>query len=575
MPVHNAEIAAVFSEMADLLEIEGENPFRIRAYRSAARTLEDSGQQLARMLADGKDLTEIPGIGKDLAAKIAEIVATGSLKALLDLRTRLPPGVSDFLRLPGIGPKKVKALLDGLKIQTLADLEQAAREQRIRAIAGFGEKTEKQILESIAKRTDTTRRFLRAHVEPYAEALADYLRAIPQADTVTLAGSYRRLRETVGDLDILVVSGEAKPVMDAFVAYDEVAEVLAHGPAKSSVRLRSGLQVDVRVVERTSYGAALHYFTGSKSHNIEVRRLGQQRGLKVNEYGVFRDEKQIAGATEDEVFRSVDLPCIPPELREMRGEIEAAGKGTLPALIKEQDIRGDLHAHTTASDGKNSIREMAEAAIARGYEYFAVTDHSKRLTVAGGLDENRLLRQLDEIDKINAGLKGFTVLKGIEVDILDDGGLDLSDEVLARLDVVVGSVHSRFKLSREKQTARVLKAMDHPHFSILGHPTGRLLLERDPFDIDVEQVIRHAAQRGCFVELNANPLRLDLHDVHCQMARDLNVLVSIDTDAHGTGEFANLRHGIAQARRGWLEKKDVLNTRGLKDLKTLLAAARR
>ena len=571
MPIHNPDIAVVFSEIADLLEIDGENPFRIRAYRNAARTIQDYGRGFVSMVAGDEDLTAIPGIGKDLAAKIKEIVETGTTEALEKLRKKLPPGITDLLRIQGLGPKRVRVLYKDLKIDSLDRLREAAEAGRIRALAGFGEKTEKKILESIHALAEAGVRFLHASVQPYAESLVAYLKETPGVREVVLAGSYRRARETVGDLDILVTGGEGEAVMDRFVKYDVVKEVLAKGPTKSSVVLRPGLQVDVRVVESASFGAALNYFTGSKAHNIALRRLGQQHGLKINEYGVFEGDRAVGGATEEEVYRAVGLSWIPPELREDRGEIEAAREGRLPRLVEFTDLHGDLHSHTTASDGKSTIEEMAIGARARGFEYLAITEHSKRLTVAGGLDEDELAKQIDEIDRINEGLEGFTLLKGIEVDILEDGSLDLPDSILRRLDLVIGSVHTLFNLGSDKQTERILRAMDRPCFTMVGHLTGRLLLQRNGYEVDVPRIIRHAKERGCFIELNAHPQRLDVSDIYCPMARDEGVLVSINSDAHGMNDFEVLRFGIGQARRGWLEKKDVLNARPLKILRPLLA----
>ncbi len=571
MPVHNADIAAVFDEIADLLDIQGENPFRIRAYRNAARTVQDLGRELREMVEAGEDLKALPGIGEDLAEKIVEMVQTGACTALQKLRSRFPPGVTDLLRIPGLGPKRVKILYRDLKIDSLAQLEAAAREGKIRDLPGFGEKTEQNILQAIQVKADTGRRFLLAHAVSYAETLTAYLRKLPGAGQVTVAGSFRRGRETVGDLDILVTAESAGTIMDAFVAYDEVAHILAHGDTKSAVVLRSGIQVDLRVVEKKSYGAALHYFTGSKAHNIAVRKLGQQLGLKVNEYGVFKGERYLAGRTEEAVYAAVKLPYIPPELREDAGEIEAAREGRLPKLVEFKNLRGDLHMHTNASDGRNTLREMALAAKERGYDYMAITDHSPRLKMVGGLDAKKLARQMAEIEKLNGELGGLAILRGIEVDILEDGSLDLPDEVLGRLDLVIGAIHSHFKLPAAKQTARVLKAMDHPFFTMLAHPTGRLLLEREPYELDLPRIIRHAKERGCFMELNAHPLRLDLDDTFCRMAKEEGVRVCINTDAHGIQELAHLRFGVGQARRGWLEKKDVLNTRTLKQLRPLLA----
>ena len=570
MPIHNADIAAVFEEIADLLEIQGENPFRIRAYRNAARQMEAMGVPAADMVAGGEDLTELPGIGDDLAAKIEEIVKTGKCKALEKLRAKLPPTITTLLKLPGLGPKRVKVLYDKLDIKTIAQLRAAVRAGKIHDLPGFGEKTEATIREALEQHAEAARRFKLAIAAQYAEPLKKYLEQAPGVQQVVLAGSYRRFKETVGDIDILVTATAPGKAMDRFTAYDEVKDVLAKGATRATVMLKSGLQVDVRVVEQECFGAALQYFTGSKAHNIEIRRLAQERKLKISEYGVFRGEKRIAGDTEESVYRTVGLPWIAPELRENRGEIEAARAGKLPRLVERADLRGDLHAHTKATDGHNTLREMAEAAKAFGLEYLAITEHSRRLTVARGLDPQRLRRQINEIDRLNEKLDGIALLKGIEVDILEDGALDLPDEVLSELDLVVGAVHSKFNLPRAKQTERILRAMDHPHFTILAHPSGRLLDARAPYDVDMLKIIRQARGRGCFLELNAHPERLDLLDVHCQMAKDEGVLVAVSTDAHGVQDFNNLIYGVGQARRGWLGKEDVLNTRPLKLLIPLL-----
>ncbi|MGC2459314.1 MAG: DNA polymerase/3'-5' exonuclease PolX [Gallionellaceae bacterium] len=570
MPVHNADITAMFTEIADLLEIQGANPFRIRAYRNAARILGDLPQE-ARLLAErGDDLTRLPGIGSDLAGKINEIVTSGHCSMLERLRRELPPAITELLKIPGLGPKRVKALYHDLDVQTVEQLLRAAQDGRIRALPGFGAKTEQNILQAVQAHASQSRRFKLATAAQYAETLRAFLQAIPGVQQVVVAGSFRRMRETVGDLDILVTATPDSPVMQRFTAYDEVAEVFSAGATRASILLKCGMQVDLRVGAQECYGAALHYFTGSKAHNIAIRRIAQQLGLKVNEYGVFKGEHRIAGDSEESVYRAVGLPYIPPELREDRGEIEAARARRLPKLVELSDLRGDLHAHTRATDGHDSLRDMALAAKALGLEYLAITEHSRRLTVAHGLDPLQLARQCDEIDRLNTQLDGITLLKGIEVDILEDGSLDLPDTVLARLDLVVGAVHSRFDLSRAKQTERILRAMDHPHFTLLAHPTGRLIEQREPYDVDMLRLIRHAKQRGCFLELNAHPERLDLLDSHCQIAKQEGVLVSINSDAHSTFDFANLTYGVGQARRGWLEKSDVLNTRTLGALRKLL-----
>ena len=570
MPKHNADIAAIFEEIADLLEIQSANPFRIRAYRNAARIVSELPREISRMLEKGEDLTELPGIGNDLAGKIEEIVSSGHCSLLDRLHTELPPAITELLKIPGLGPKRVKALYHDLDVQTIEQLHRAARDGRIRALPGFGEKTENNILQAVEAHANQAQRFKLAIAAQYAEALGKFLTVIPGVVRVTIAGSYRRMRETVGDLDILLTASVSNQVVQRFTTYDEIAEILSAGPTRVSVILKCGLQVDLRIVKEESYGAALHYFTGSKAHNIAIRRLAQQSGFKINEYGVFRNDTRIAGETEASVYAAVGLPYIPPELRENRGEIEVARTGRLPRLVEQSDLCGDLHVHTKATDGHNSLREMALAGLASGFEYLAITEHSRRLAFAHGLDPLQLERQCDEIDRLNAELKGITLLKSIEVDILEDGNLDLPDSVLARLDMVVGAVHGSFNLSRAKQTQRILHAMQHPYFTLLAHPTGRLIQRRAPYDVDMLQIIREAKRRGCFLELNAHPERLDLLDTQCQMAKEEGVLISINSDAHSVYDFANLRFGIGQARRGWLERRDVLNTRPLKKLRQLI-----
>lgn len=570
MPVHNADVAAVFEEIADLLEIEGSNPFRIRAYRNAARTLRDLPREVGVMLDEGEDLTELPGIGEDLAAKIEDVVETGTTVVLEEHRKKVPKTLTELLRIPGIGPKRVKALYHDLGIRTLDQLRKAAQDGLVKSLHGFGDKTERYILNQLKERAGEEKRFQLATATQYAEALITYLKGSSGVKQVVVAGSYRRAKETIGDLDILITATPGSPVMDRFLSYPEVEEILAHGATKGSVRLACKLQVDVRVVPEDSYGAALQYFTGSKTHSVALRQLAQQRGLRLNEYGLFQRDRSVAGATEESVYAAVGLPWIPPELRENRGELEAAHAGHLPVLVEIVDLKGDLHAHTNATDGRNSVRDMAEAALARGLEYLAITDHSRRLTMAKGLDSKRLFDQLEEIDRLNATLSGITLLKGIEVDILEDGSLDLSDEDLCRLDLVVGAVHSHFRLSRQKQTERILRAMDHPYFTILAHPSGRLINERAPYDVDIARVIHHARERGCFLEVNAHPMRLDLTDIDCRTAKEKGVMLSINSDAHSVLELEHLRYGVGQARRGWLEKEDVLNTRPLHSLRPLL-----
>lgn len=572
MPVHNEDIAAIFDEMANLLEIEDANPFRVRAYRNAARTVRGLGQELSTMVANGEDLTLLPGIGKNLSAKIDEILRDGHAKALDTLHQEVPASVGALLKIPGLGPKRVKVLYHILHIKSLKQLENAARQGRLQQLPGFGVKIQQRILETIAAHRSSEKRFLHHVARRYGEPLVTYLTAVPGIHDVVIAGSYRRGKETVGDLDILVTAKENSPVVHYFTQYDEVDEVISKGTTRATIILRCGLQVDLRVVERKSFGAALHYFTGSKAHNIQIRRLGQQRGLKINEYGVFdaQDEKWLGGETEESVFRAVGLPFIEPELRHGHGEIEAAQTNHLPRLITLDALQGDLHMHTKASDGNATIEEMARAAKQRGLKYIAITDHSKSLTVAHGLDENRLARQIDEIDRLNDQLDGITILKGSEVDILENGSLDFPDSILSKLDLVIGAVHSKFRLSRVKQTERIQRAIDSKYFTLLAHPSSRLLEEREAIDVDMLKIIESAKQRGCYLELNSQPQRLDLIDTYCHHAKELGVLISINSDGHSQNSFDYLYGGVNQARRGWLEKSDVLNTRSIRDLRNIL-----
>ncbi|HEX9803341.1 MAG TPA: DNA polymerase/3'-5' exonuclease PolX [Gammaproteobacteria bacterium] len=568
MPMHNAEIADLFDTLADLLEIEDANPFRIRAYRNAALTIRQYARSMKSLIDAGEDLTELPAIGDDLAKKIQIIVETGKLPLLEEVRARTPAALSELMAIEGLGPKRVKALYKALKIRSLDDLKRKAKSGKIRELEGFGEKTEAHILEHIERYSGKEKRMKLAAAEEVADGLCAYLKGIDGVKELTVAGSYRRRKETVGDLDILVTARKDSPVMRRFAEFDEVAEVISRGKTRSSVVLRSGLHVDLRVVPQVSYGAALQYFTGSREHNIEVRRLAVKKGYKINEYGVFDGDKRIAGKTEKEIYATVGLPCIEPELRENRGEIEAGLKGKLPKLIELKDIRGDLHCHTIVTDGRNSIEEMALAARELGYEYLSINDHSRHVTVAKGLDEKRLRQQLEEIDALNDELEGITILKSIEVDILEDGKLDLPDSVLRELDFTVCAVHYKFNLPRDKQTDRIIRAMDNPLFIILAHPSGRLIDEREGYDVDMERVMLAAKERGCHLEVNAQPARLDLTDIHCKAAREIGLKFSIATDSHSTAGFANMRFGIDQARRGWLEAADVLNTCSLKKLRS-------
>lgn len=569
MPVKNGDVAEIFEEMADLLEIDEENPFRVRAYRDAARLIGGMGDRVADRVATGDDLTRLTGIGDDLAGKIREIVETGQLSELEAVRDRVPPSLREMMKIEGLGAKKVRALWKSLNITDLKGLLWAAETEKIRNVSGFGKRTEEKILENAKELQDGERRFLRPKAEEIGEPLLDYLRNLSGVRTADIAGSYRRGKETVGDLDILIIRDEGAEVMKPFVEYEDVKRVVSQGDTRSTVVLRGGMQVDLRVVAPESYGAALHYFTGSKAHNVSLRKRANGKGLKINEYGVFRGEERIAGETEETVFQAVDLAWIPPELREDRGEIDAAQDGSLPELLTLEAIRGDLHCHTDETDGRAGMKEMVETARKRGYSFLAISDHTQNVTVANGMDEKRLRKQLEAIDRLNDELDDFTILKAAEVDILKDGRLDLPDSVLKELDFRVCSIHSKFNLPREEQTKRILKAMDNPMFTILGHPTGRLLNTRKPYEVDMEAIIQGAAERGCFLELNAHPDRLDLNDAHCRMAKDAGVKVAISTDSHAPSHLAFMRYGVDQARRGWLEKGDVVNTRGAGELREL------
>ncbi|MGD8643076.1 MAG: DNA polymerase/3'-5' exonuclease PolX [Chromatiales bacterium] len=570
MPIHNSEIAERFETLADLLELEGANPFRVRAYRNAARTIRGYGKAMADLVKAGEDLSKLPDIGKDLAAKIAEMVRTGKLEALEEVQHRVPRALSELMRLQGLGPKRVKTLYDTLNIRSIEDLKRAARSGQIRELPGFGEKTEAMIMSRLAHFAGTKRRTPLPEAEEIVTPLVEHLKKSPGVKQVTVAGSFRRRRETVGDLDILVTAKKGSPVMQRFVDYDEVEETISQGDTRATVRLRSGLSVDLRVVAEVSYGSALMYFTGSKAHNIALRTIAVKKGYKVNEYGMFRDEKRVAGKTETEIYKRLGLRYVEPELREDRGELEAARKKRLPELITLDDIRGDLHCHSKASDGHDDIEAMARAAKALGYKYLSINDHSHHVTVAHGLDEKRLCRQLEAIDRLNERLEGIAVLKSIEVDILEDGSLDLGDEVLAQLDFTVCAVHYKMDLSQKRQTERILRAMDNPYFHILAHPSGRLINEREPYAIDMERIMDAARERGCALEVNAQPSRLDLTDTHCRMAKELGVKIVISTDAHSTRDLELMCYGIGQARRGWLEADDVLNTLSLKALRKAL-----
>jgi len=541
----------------------GENPFRVRAYRNAARTIESLGRNLREMVEKEEDLTSLPGIGKDLADKIREIVQTGSLAKLKELERQVPPGLVELLKVEGLGPKRIKTLHDKLGITNLEELKEAAAKGEISRLPGFGKKLEGLILKGVVLAKKEGRRFKWSLAESYVTDILRHLERAPGLENLQVAGSFRRKKETVGDLDILVTAREPSLVIEHFVKFPGIRNIISKGQTRSTVILASDLQVDLRAVDSDCYGSALHYFTGSKAHNIAIRAMAQKKGLKINEYGIFRKDKRIAGREENDVFRAVNLPFIEPELRENRGEIEAAARGQLPHLIEPGHILGDLHMHTTWSDGKYSIEAMAEAAKALGYSYIAITDHSKRMAITKGLDEKRLMEQCEEIERIRQKVEGITILKGIEVDILEDGSLDLPDSALSALDMVIAAVHSKFKLSRTEQTERILRALDNPHVNILAHPTGRLIGEREGYQADMEKIMQRAKDNGCFLELNAQPARLDLNDVNLKLAKDMGLKVAISTDSHNTDSLLFMRYGINQARRGWIEPQDVINTKPL------------
>ncbi len=556
----NAQIAQVFDEIADLLELKGENPFRIRAYRRAALNVGGASQDLAAL--SEEELAALPGIGKDLAGKIRQHAATGRIDLHDALKKEIPAGLLDILRVPGIGPKTAKMLFEKRGVKSVDDLEALAREGKLAGLPGIQEKSEENIRKGIALLKRLGERQPLGKVLPLARQIVDLLRAAVPSGAFELAGSIRRFRETIGDVDVLAAGKDKEAIASAFVRLPVFADILEKGPTKCSARTAEGLQVDLRVVERESFGAALQYFTGSKAHNIKLREMASRRGLKINEYGVFRekDARRLGGAEEKDVYAALGLPFIPPELREDGGEIEAARDGALPDLVDLGDIRGDLHVHTKWSDGSHDLDAIVAAAREKGYRYIAVTDHSKGLGVAHGLDEKRLGEQVALIDRANAKLRDFRILKGTEVDIRSDGSLDLPDDALRALDIVVASIHSGFRQPREQITKRLVAAIRNPLVSVIAHPTGRLLGEREAYDVDMDAVFREAARRGTAMEINSYPMRLDLSDAHAREAKRRGIPIVISTDTHVRTQLDFMAYGVAIARRGWLGKKDVLNT---------------
>ncbi|MBD3791594.1 MAG: DNA polymerase/3'-5' exonuclease PolX [Campylobacterales bacterium] len=570
MPVHNTDIEEIFKEVADLLELQDANPFRVRAYRNAARTIASLPYSIIDLVEKDKDLTELPGIGEDLADKIREICRTGTLKFLKKLESEEGGSLHTLMGIPGLGPKKVKALHQTLGIETLQELAEAAQQGKIGTVQGFGEKSEANILKELNRLKERSGRTPYPVACQLAAPLIKYLKQKSGVKQIQIAGSFRRAKETVGDLDILASCTRGTDLVTYFVHYEEVDDVISEGKSRSTVILKSGLQVDLRVIPAVSWGAGLFYFTGSKAHNIAIRKLALKKGLKVNEYGVFKNDKRIAGKSEEEMYAQVDLPYIVPELRENRGEIKAAAEGKLPKLITLDDIHGDLHMHTKKSDGQHSISQMAEAAREKGYEYIAITEHSQHVRIARGLDAKTLERHIEEINTINNQIDGIEILKGIEVDILEDGSLDLPDEILKALDIVICAVHYLFDLPEEQQTRRIIKALENPFVNILAHPTGRVIGERDPYQVDMKEIMKTAKENNAFLELNSYPYRLDLNDTYCKMAKEMGLKIAINSDAHSIDGLDNLSFGIQQARRGWLEVKDVINAQNLESLKRLL-----
>ena len=575
--VDNTGVADVLGRIAKLLDVKGEIRFKSQAFEKAARLIEHLDRPVKDLHAAGgvKALMSLPGVGEGIAKKIEEILASGTCKEYEQLKRSLPPGIEELLAIPHLGPKTAVMLAETLKVKSAADLEKALRAHKVRDLPRMSDKMEEKLLKGIAMWKGGRQRLGLGRALPLARAILDRLRRHPGVRDAAYAGSLRRMRETIGDLDILVTPrrpSDAPAIMQAFTEHDEVADVVAHGETKSSVRLESGVEADLRVVPPESFGAALHYFTGSKTHNILIRELGVKKGLRINEYGVFKGKKHVGGATEEEVFKAVGLPFIAPELREGAGEVEAAAAGRLPKLIEPGDLRGDLHMHTDWSDGKNTIEEMAEAGRALGYEYVALCDHSESLRVAGGLEVDRLHKKNKAIDAANRTLKGFRILKGAEVDILESGTLDYPDEVLAELDVVVVSVHSRFSLDEAAQTRRICRALANKHVTLLAHPTGRLINRRDPYAVNLAEVVKAAADHGKCLELNAQVDRLDLSDGGLKAAKAAGVTVAINTDAHDAAYLRPGReYGIGMARRGWLEAGDVLNALPLPKLLKRLA----
>jgi len=567
----NRQIAHILNEIADLLEIKGENPFKVRAYQRAAQAIENLALPLSEMRGQ-KPFTDIPGVGASIGEKIEELLDTGASRFHQELVSQFPASLTALLNVPEVGPRKAQALHDQLGITSVDELEQAARAGKLRGLKGFGEKTEANILRGIERLRVHKARLPLAEAHPIAMEVVESLVLAAPVERIETAGSIRRMRDTIGDIDLLVTSADPEEVMAAFVSLPLAEHILEQGTTKSTILHHSGAQVDVRVVEPESFGAALQYFTGSKEHNVRLRELAVRRGLRISEYGVFdvKTDRRIAGATEEEVYGALDLPLIAPELREDQGEIAAAQRGELPHLVEVEDIRGDLHVHTTHTDGHHTVEEMAETAAGAGYQYLAICDHSKSVGMAGGLFEEDLLRYAEEIRALNRRKQKITVLAGTECDIRRNGTLDYADEVLAQLDFVIASVHSGFKMDAASMTSRIIDAMRNPYVDALAHPTGRIIGKRDPYEVDIERLLAAAAELGVAMEINAYPDRLDLRDIHARRAKEMGVKIVINTDAHDCDHLRLISYGVATARRGWLEPGEVLNTLPLAQLRRRL-----
>jgi len=561
----NKELADLFNKMADILEFKDENPFKISAYRKASRVLGDLTQDIQE-IAESGELKKVPGIGEGMAQKIEEYLRTGKVSKFEEVRKGVSDELIAMMEIPGMGPKTLALLHKERRIGNLSQLEKAVENGSLIGLPGMGEKKVDNIRRGIQLLMQSKGRMNLGMAFPVAKRIVKILREKTGSDKVEWAGSLRRMRENIGDIDILATGPSHEKIIYAFTHLPDVKEVLASGETKASVIMEGGVQIDLRVVEEDPYGAALQYFTGSKAHNIHLRGIAKAKGIKINEYGVFRGEKKIGGKEEQDVYRALGMDWVEPELREDRGEVEAAQEKSLPKLIEESDVKGDLHVHSNWSDGSSSIEEVARTAQKRGYQYVAICDHSKSLKITHGLDETRLMKQMEEIDRVNETMKGFQILKGTEVDILSDGRLDLSDKVLKRLDFVVAAIHSGFKQDREKMTQRITKALENPWVHVLAHPSGRLLGTRDPYEVDMDAVLEAAKRYGKALEINAYFERLDLDDLHCRKAKEMGIRMTIGTDTHHLDQMWMMSLGVAVARRGWLEAKDVLNTLSLKEI---------